>query len=380
MPSESPSSARAVRRAVLLTALCYLSFTVAALATHGWNPLWFIWVGEKFSELNPAGRTGYDGQFVYYIATNGLDAAPHLDNPPYRLTRILLPLAARVLAGGRPAAVPWAIVAINLASIIATTWLIARWLAARGVSAWLALTYPFYIGTFLAYSRALTEPLAFFLAAAGSVAWLRERRGRAVALLALAALTKEITVVFVAGLAAAEIAGRRFSAAAAVLISAVPVVLWWGLLHLHFAGAGYGITRAALLNPIPLAGALAKVSLDPGYVSALFAVTLPALLLLLPSARRLGTDAGAAPAWLVFVHCIWVLLLPALVYDHVMAAARNAAGLVVSLLLATTFRGSAVARSACVLWTIPTLAWLLPVLLWSPWGPPLKETLRALLR
>jgi hypothetical protein len=378
-PSEPRAGATSVRGPVLLAAAFYLSFTIVALAAHGWNPLWFLWIGDKFADLNPSGRSGYDGQFVYYVAVDGFAAAPHLDNPPYRLTRIVLPLAARLLAGGIPTAVPWAIVAINLAAIVATTWLLARRLAGNGASPWFALAYPFYVGTFLAYSRALTEPLAFFLAAAGSVAWLGRRRHHAVWLLALAALTKEITAVFAVGLAAAEIAGRRFAAAAVALATVLPLLLWWGYVHRHFAAAGHRFAREALLSPIPLGGVMASPSLDPGYVSAVAAVAIPAVLLLPVSAACLGAEAKTVPAWVVLAHCLWVILLPEAVYDHVMAAGRNAAGLVVALLVALPLRGNAAPLAACALWTIPTLVWLPPVLLWSPWGPPLRDVLRTLL-
>ena len=50
-----------------------------------------------FSELNPQGTTGYDGQFAYYIARDGFAAAPNLDNPSWRFQRIIYPALARAL-------------------------------------------------------------------------------------------------------------------------------------------------------------------------------------------------------------------------------------------------------------------------------------------
>src|SRR5262245_62003051 len=132
----------AVAPVVLSAAAFYAAFTVAGLALHGWNPLWFVWIGERFSELVPHGRTGYDGQFIYYFARDGWAALPHIDNPPYRLQRILYPLLARWAALGHAAAIPWTMVAINAASIIATTWLVTRWLVAHQVWCWYGLVYP----------------------------------------------------------------------------------------------------------------------------------------------------------------------------------------------------------------------------------------------
>src|SRR5262245_10147804 len=89
---------------VLAAAAVYAGFTLAGLALHGWNPLWFVWIGERFSNLDPHGRTGYDGQFVYYIARDGWSALPHIDNPPYRLQRIAYPLLVRLVSLGNATA------------------------------------------------------------------------------------------------------------------------------------------------------------------------------------------------------------------------------------------------------------------------------------
>src|SRR4051812_24326300 len=106
---------------VLAAAVFYGAFTLAGLALHGWNPLWFVWIGERYASGDPHGRTGYDGQFVYYIARDGVDAVPHLDSPAYRLGRILYPALAAGVSGGHQALIPWAMVLINFAAIVTTT-------------------------------------------------------------------------------------------------------------------------------------------------------------------------------------------------------------------------------------------------------------------
>jgi hypothetical protein len=122
---------------------------------------------------------------------------------------------------------------------------------------------------------------------------------------------------------------------------------------------------------------LAAASFDAGYLSALAAVALPALLLLPVSIARLRASRTDAPAWLLLLQVAWVIVLPGAVYGHVMSAGRNATGLVVALLLALPVGGGSTLWTVAALWTIPTLVWLAPVLLWSPWGPPLKEVLRG---
>lgn len=113
---------------VLVAVGFYVVFALIALALHGLDPLWFVWIGDRFANLDPSGGTGYDGQFIYYLASDGLGALAHLDTPVYRLQRILLPTLLRVLTFGSPLLIPWALIAVNLAAIVLTAWLLANWL------------------------------------------------------------------------------------------------------------------------------------------------------------------------------------------------------------------------------------------------------------
>src|SRR5262249_7841097 len=162
-----------------------------ALAAHGWNPLWFVWIGERYAYGDPHGHTGYDGQFIYYLARDGWAALRHLDNPPYRLQRVLYPALARTLSGGNVTALPWVLVALNAAACPASTWLLAGCLLRHCMSRWWGLVYPLFVGTVMAYARDLTEPLAYALALAATLAWFGERRALAIGLFALAGLARE---------------------------------------------------------------------------------------------------------------------------------------------------------------------------------------------
>lgn len=161
------AGARIVVGAAVVATGFYLAFSLVALAWHRWDPTWFIWIGKRYEYLTNTGSTGYDGQFIYYLARDGVAALPHLDNPPYRLQRILLPVLARLLSFGSAAAIPWVIIALNFVAIIGTTYLLAVYLQEHDVSPWYSLVYPLYAGTLMAYSRALTEPLAYGLVTGG---------------------------------------------------------------------------------------------------------------------------------------------------------------------------------------------------------------------
>lgn len=273
------SGARHGTRAVVLSAACaYAAFTVLALALHGWNPLWFVWIGERWAHGVYSARTGYDGQMYYYIARDGWAAIPYLDAPGYRYQRMLYPALARVFAAGHAGALPWSMLGVSYGAIVAGTALCARWLATAGVSPWWGLVFPFYVGTFLAYSRDLTEPLAYALAAGGIIAWLRGQPLAACACLALAGLARETTLLCAFAMAAAELANRRRWRAAALAATALPLLAWQAVVAQHVGGNAYGAVRSFI--PGPLAGAWPLADLEPGRISALVFVGLPALALL----------------------------------------------------------------------------------------------------
>lgn len=349
-------------RPALAAAAFYALFTAVGLALHGGDPLWFVWIGTAYADLQPGGTTGYDGQFVYYIARDGWAAVPHLDNPAYRLQRIGYPLLARLLAGGAPAAIPWAMLAINFAAIVATTFLLAGWLARQGLSAWYGLVYALSVGVFLSYSRDLTEPLAFGLGTAGLLLWLAGRRPAALLCLALAGLTRETTLLLAAGLIPAELARRQWGRALALAAVALPCVVWQLALQRVLGASPLAV--AATLHVIPLQGALANLQLEPGKLTALLVVALPALLLLAVGARTAWRRPTQPIAWLLLVHSALALAFSDESYLHIMAVGRLSLGLLIAALLALPGWPPR-ARLATALWpTLPTVFWLLPVLAW----------------
>ena len=356
--------------AAAVVALFYILFTLVGLALHDWNPLWFVWLGPRYLYLDPEGFTGYDGQFIYYLASAGWDALPHLDNPPYRLQRILLPVVARLLSfGGLPGLVPWVLLLVNGLAIVGTTYLLAVWLREKQVSPWIALLYGLYIGTFMAYSRDLTEPLALALAAAAALSWLRGRLGAAVVLLALAILTKETMLLFLFALVPPILLRRRLpwpekiGQAALAAAAALPFLVWEGYLFQRFG------TIPLISGPsmawIPLSGILPHLAPTPELLTSFFAVALPAAGLLLVALPLLVRHPAHPAPWWLFVHALFVVLFPFDVYDHILPAGRNASGLVLSFLFVAPFLPRPLRLLPFPFWVAPTFVWLVPVLRWS---------------
>ncbi|MGD8760431.1 MAG: hypothetical protein PVJ07_09290, partial [Anaerolineales bacterium] len=87
-------ASRLTRRwVVLITLLLTAAYVVWRLAGAGWDPIGLVELGTRFSEGDPSGTEGYDGQFTYYMAVDPSPASAleKLDDPPYRYQRILFP-------------------------------------------------------------------------------------------------------------------------------------------------------------------------------------------------------------------------------------------------------------------------------------------------
>jgi hypothetical protein len=351
-------------RPVAATALGYAAFTLLGLTLHGGTPLWFVWIGERWAEGLVGGRTGYDGQFVYYLARDGWAAIPHLDAPAYRMSRILYPLLAAILSGRQTALLPWMMVAINYVAVVAGTAAIARWLAARSTTPWWALAYAGSAGLVFAYSRDCTEPLAYGLVAGGATAWLDGRRPGAWMLLALAPLAREATVLFAVALAAAAVVRRRWGEVAALAATALPMLLWQIYLTAHVPAPAIGVVRVL---EWPLAGAFPIADLDPGRIAALLLLGLP-LAALLPGAVAWIARAPESPfGWMIALSTLLVLIAPAQSFLHVLGLARVAVGVVVALLLAFPLLSREMRAGVTAVAVAPTLIWLPPMLWWAPW-------------
>lgn len=146
-----------------ITAILGCLYTIWVLSLGQGDPLVFAEIGTRFSEGDPAGTEGYDGQFFYYIASNPNTAPAKIDVPAYRFQRILYPMLARWVSLGNPQVVPWTLIAINLVALTGSVWLVEQLLVRRRVSRWYALPVGLYAGQLLSIRVDLPEPLALAL-------------------------------------------------------------------------------------------------------------------------------------------------------------------------------------------------------------------------
>ncbi|MFQ5616488.1 MAG: AZOBR_p60025 family cell surface glycopolymer formation protein [Anaerolineales bacterium] len=195
-----------------ITLLVMLLLVAWVITSEGGDPMALVQVGTQYSEGDPDGTQGYDGQFGYYIARdpNPKTVAPLIDNPPYRYQRILLPLLGRVLSFGNPAMIPWALAGIGVASHTAGTWVFVRLLEAYKVNRWYGLVYGLWAGFLLAVRLDLPEPLAYTLVGGAILLRKRNHPRAGWALYALALFAKEVTILFLAAQLLVDLWHRRW--------------------------------------------------------------------------------------------------------------------------------------------------------------------------
>jgi len=349
---RSPAGALAhwLWRPAAVVALVYALLLLWYAWHHGYGPIDFVHVGTVFSESDPEGGWGYDGQFYYYVAVapDPWAAIPYLDNPTYRLRRIVYPLVARTAALGDPAAVPLAMLLVNVGAVVVATELLAGLLARSGVSRWYSLGYGVPFGQLASVAHQLADPLgsAFIVAGLWSIA--RGRIGWGAAAFGVAALTRDSLALVPLGYLVGYALRRRWRPTLCIAAFALlPLGLWTAALELAFRGAyDVGVTWTPIVEPVPLQGTLRVLRATPSYAATILLFLLPTWVVALVAARDAwrwwcarGTGSAAPPAaW-------WGWIAPAALL--VMLAAEQVIDFLVPGRLAIGVSTTTAAYAAC---------------------------------
>ena len=218
--------------------------------------------------LNPAsvlvfqGQDGYDGQMFLTIALDPAlrmkGTAASLDDPKYRYRRIGYPIAGYLLGLGKPGLIPYALVVLNLVSII---WLVVAvsGLLRAGVgdpsppSALWVLAIP---GVWIALTLSTADLFGSALFAGALLMLRRRRHFAAAAFMCAALLTRETYLATTLVLTFFMLFNRERRAAIALAISMVPVSAW---LSYVYAGPLSGTIGASNKLSLPLAGIAEKL-------------------------------------------------------------------------------------------------------------------------
>ncbi len=179
---------------------------------------------------------GYDGAYYVQLALDPTLRNPELakepppiDNLQYRARRILFCWIAWALGLGQPAWIVQAFALLNVASWLALAWVLLRWFPATSWDdffRWFAVMFSH--GVAMSVRDSLVDGPALLLVAVAMAARERGAANGGAALLGLAGLGRETSLLALAGFAPAE--GRPRGAwrnfARAAMLAAVPLLAW----------------------------------------------------------------------------------------------------------------------------------------------------------
>ena len=359
---------RTLIRPWLIVTILFLLYAAVVILANGGNPLALVTIGTQFSEGNPNGSEGYDGQFNYYIARDPSTAAQYIDVPAYRFQRILLPAIGWLLSFGNEALIPYIFLLVGAISLAAGTALMERLLVEQDVSRWYALAYGLTIGTFGSARLSLPEPLAYALALGGLWLFLRERWLWSAVLFALAALARETTLLIPAACGFYLLQQRKWRVAIPFgVITLVPFVIWQGILYAHFGtfGVGSGGAKATGFEIIPFAG-IARIITDVP-AEARLSVLLIFSVLLIPfvlaptfwGLRRCWQDWRQGKfdlySWMLLANAAIMPFVPFSTYREPLGILRFIVGLQIAVILYAAERHNKRALRNSTIWIVTTL-------------------------
>ncbi len=377
---NAPATAAGIRLAarrltvaapVLVVALVLAMLIGSRLGDYHGNPAGFILFGQRFARYThpPAGAPvlspqGYDGQFYWIEAGDPLllrrsTVADMVGPAGYHFQRPAYPALAYLLALGRRAALPWAMLAVNVLAVLGLTAAFAVFCRRRGWSVWWALAVGALPGLLMPTLRDLTDPLATATMLGALLAWRSERRWAAALLLSISVLSRETGAVAVAAILlealvrCARARRDRRAVLALVRLAWPPVVVptaayaaWQAYVRLTVPHIPGSVSVAATAAPAgsPLAFLSKLAPMLHGFGSAVSswdlvyaALMLAAMALSVWLARR-GLAAGVSALGLAAV----LLLVP---FDDQWVLARYTAPLFGALLISGLEQRSRTARS-----------------------------------
>jgi len=382
------------------------------------NPYQFINIGRHFhakasssAVINHArtidNKTGYDGQFYYFLAVDPTHGRDYMDAPGFIYSRVGYPMTVRALSGGNPTLIPYVMALVNILAAVGGTLAIAFFLRRHGLPPTWALLYGLFPGLILAVLRDLTEPMAFALAAAALLVFDPRSKLRLLAsasIFGLAMLTRETVALFPAVVALGllvgtgtvstwrerlrwRVAGRNLIRSIAFAeIAFLPLFVWRHVVTAfvlpnvqtqepygsaqHVVGGTAGRFIAAI---VPFHALGAQWPWTGEDVTNLITVVLPALLWSAIALALLRRKLTIEP-WFVLANvAIFVIFLPNPIAVDYGSLGRASIGVVLAALLtlpqvATILptRGR-FARGTLALWSLPV--WLLTAILLNGLGP-----------
>ncbi len=287
-----------------------------------------------------ANSYGYDGQFYHYIAHDPFmqrGVADYLDGPRLRYRRILVPLLAWLLGGGRY--VDAAYIAVILGFLFLGAYWTSRCLVEQGRHPAWGLAFLALPGTIVSLDRMVVDGPLTALAAGFA---LYSRTGplwKLFLVLAAAPLVRETGVLLVAASVAFELYGGGYRRSLLPASSALPALGWWVFVHWQTPPTGVFVLTAPLLGLFRRLSTPVNYALDPAV--ATLAVILD-WLAIAGAVAALGLAARSVwkqrnpTAWAIALFGLLVATLDVHCWVDIYAHSRVASPLLMLLVLGST--------------------------------------------
>ena len=321
-------------RPSLLVAVTYIVLIILITLIHHYNVIHYIHIGTKFSQHDPKGFGGYDGQFYYQLARDPFHAYQFMDDPPYRYQRIIYPLVVRLLSLGQTALIPYMLLLVNCLSSVLSVEIVARLLKKHGMSPWFSLALGFYFGQTSAFIFDTTEPFTYLLVCLGLLLIEEEYLTAATISMGLAVLSRETAILFPIGYTVFYLLrGRWKDMARFVILALLPLPIWYAVLWKIFGSTG--LTYAPPFEHIPFGGLftfLYNPTLFWSLIGLMFVPTIGGCIFAASEIlKRHWNKAYLLLIWLL--HLVLVTFMAQSSYQEFVSAGRISSGIVLATLL-----------------------------------------------
>jgi len=177
---------------------------------------------------------GYDGQFYHSMAHDPFargDAWRHMDDARLRYRRILVPMAAWILAAGQGRFIDAAYDVVLAAAVLLGAWAFGALARNRERTAAWGAAFALVPGTVISLDRMTPDVALISLTAALALAVEHQRRGLAFVVVALAPLVRETGWLLWLGYGLSLALRRDWRGAALVGLVACPALAWYAYVH-----------------------------------------------------------------------------------------------------------------------------------------------------
>jgi hypothetical protein len=300
------------------------------------------------NDFDPRAFVTYDGHFSYQIAVRFFETPENIASLPedyqyrddvpsaYRYQRIFYPLAARFLAFGQTNLIPWALIILNILAISVGTYVTEEILVELGASRWYALVYGLYGSQFVGLRTVLNEPLAHALIQLAILTWMRRKLFWTILFFSLAALTKEVALIFLGAFIISEFIKRDWKWVAGLSAAAVPYFAFQ--LFLYIWRGEFGVTTGQPFHLLPFGGWLEAAEIN---ILAFLLISIPIVpMSIIPilGGFYMGLKSLKNRLYHPFVFSmiffgLFILFLPFLTFSESVAMLRVTQGLSISILL-----------------------------------------------